>query len=196
MQIMTTNNRYNMSYVKAVDTNTSNLLSAFQKGSIEAFSQLYDLYANVLFNYGCKLTNDRELLKDCIHDVFIKIYNKREELHNVLNFKSYLFVSLRNKLYDEMRKNNRLTERQIDDYQPVSPDDVEVDYISSEKKELVDTKVSFLLDKLSSRQREAITLYYLEERKYDDICNIMGINYQSVRNLIYRGLTKLRTLVV
>lgn len=58
MQIMTTNNRYNMSYVKAVDTNTSNLLSAFQKGSIEAFSQLYDLYANVLFNYGCKLTND------------------------------------------------------------------------------------------------------------------------------------------
>lgn len=132
-----------MSYVKAVDTNTSNLLSAFQKGSIEAFSQLYDLYANVLFNYGCKLTNDRELLKDCIHDVFIKIYNKREELHNVLNFKSYLFVSLRNKLYDEMRKNNRLTERQIDDYQPVSPDDVEVDYISSEKKSWLILKFRF-----------------------------------------------------
>lgn len=193
---MITNNQSNMSYLNAADRDASYLLGEFQKGNIEAFSQLYDLYANVLFNYGCKLTNDRELLKDCIHDVFIKIYNKREELHNVLNFKSYLFVSLKNKLYDEMRKNNHLTEKQIDDYQPLAPDNVEADYISSEKKEWLNHKVMFLLSKLSSRQREAITLYYLEERKYDDICTIMGINYQSLRNLIHRGLARLRALAI
>ncbi len=193
---MITNNQSNVSYLNAADRDASYLLGEFQKGNIEAFSQLYDLYANVLFNYGCKLTNDRELLKDCIHDVFIKIYNKREELHNVLNFKSYLFVSLKNKLYDEMRKNNHLTEKQIDDYQPLAPDNVEADYISSEKKEWLNHKVMFLLGKLSSRQREAITLYYLEERKYDDICTIMGINYQSLRNLIHRGLARLRALAI
>lgn len=193
---MMTNNQYNVSYLNAADRDASFLLGEFQKGNIEAFSQLYDLYVNVLFNYGCKLTNDRELLKDCIHDVFIKIYNKREELHNVSNFKSYLFVSLKNKLYDEMRKNNHLAEKQIDDYQQPAPDNVEADYISSEKKEWVNNKVMFLLGKLSSRQREAITLYYLEERKYDDICTIMGINYQSLRNLIHRGLTKLRAIAI
>jgi len=185
-----------MNCVNAADRDASYLLVEFQQGNVEAFSQLYDLYANVLFNYGCKLTNDRELLKDCIHDVFIKIYNKREELHNVLNFRSYLFVSLKNKLYDELRKNSHLTEKQIDDYQPLALDNVEAEYISSEKKELVNNKVLFLLGKLSSRQREAITLYYLEERKYDDICNIMGINYQSLRNLIHRGLERLRALAI
>ncbi len=193
---MITNNQSNMNCVNAADRDASYLLVEFQQGNVEAFSQLYDLYANVLFNYGCKLTNDRELLKDCIHDVFIKIYNKREELHNVLNFRSYLFVSLKNKLYDELRKNSHLTEKQIDDYQPLAPDNVEAEYISSEKKELVNNKVLFLLGKLSSRQREAITLYYLEERKYDDICNIMGINYQSLRNLIHRGLERLRALAI
>ena len=46
--------------------------------------------------------------------------------------------------------------------------------------------------KLSPRQRQIITLYYIEERKYDDICRIMGINYQSVRNLMHRSISRLR----
>ncbi|MCW1735855.1 hypothetical protein [Anaerorudis cellulosivorans] len=56
---MITNNQYNMNCVNAADRDASYLLVEFQQGNIEAFSQLYDLYANVLFNYGCKLTNDR-----------------------------------------------------------------------------------------------------------------------------------------
>ena len=47
---------------------------------------------------------------------------------------------------------------------------------------------------LSPRQQEIITLYYIEQRKYDDICRIMGINYQSVRNLMHRSLLRLRFL--
>ena len=35
---------------------------------------------------------------------------------------------------------------------------------------------------------------YIEEKKYEDICEIMNMNYQSVRNLMHRGLTKLRSL--
>ena len=47
-------------------------------------------------------------------------------------------------------------------------------------------------DKLSPRQRQIINLYYVEQRKYDDICRIMGINYQSVRNLMHRSISRLR----
>jgi RNA polymerase sigma factor (sigma-70 family) len=47
-------------------------------------------------------------------------------------------------------------------------------------------------EKLSPRQRQIIHLYYLEHRKYDDICRIMGINYQSVRNLMHRSISRLR----
>ncbi|WP_230372019.1 RNA polymerase sigma factor, partial [Bacteroides thetaiotaomicron] len=66
-------------------------------------------------------------------------------------------------------------------------------------KEEYDVKNEFslvkrLLDQLSPRQREALTLYYIEEKKYEDICEIMNMNYQSVRNLMHRGLTKLRSL--
>ena len=126
---------------KRDDQEMITLLLAFEEGDATAFSKLYDLNVNLLFSYGCKLTTDRELLKDCIHDVFVKMYTKKEELKHV---------------------NNKL--------------------------------VKHLLAQLSPRQREALILYYIEERKYEDICQIMNMNYQSVRNLMHRGLSKLKTI--
>ena len=73
---------------------------------------------------------------------------------------------------------------------------MECDYLTKEKELSIKCKVTFLLNKLTSRQREAVTLYYIEERKYEEICEIMDINYQSLRNLIHRSLTKLRTIAV
>ena len=45
---------------------------------------------------------------------------------------------------------------------------------------------------LSPRQRQIIHLYYTDQRKYDEICSIMGINYQSVRNLMHKSIRRLR----
>lgn len=74
---------------------TACLVTAFQSGDVSAFSTLYDMHINLLFNYGCKLTTDKELLKDCIHDVFVKLYTKKAELGIIDNFKSYLLISLK-----------------------------------------------------------------------------------------------------
>ena len=49
--------------------------------------------------------------------------------------------------------------------------------------------------KLSPRQQQIIHLYYIEQRKYDEICDIMGINYQSVRNLMHRSISSLRKYI-
>ena len=92
-----TNNNNTMMAGKNDESAMTTLLLAFQSGDVNAFSRLYDLNINILFNYGCKLTTDRELLKDCIHDVFVKIYTKQAELNHIENFKSYLFISLKNR---------------------------------------------------------------------------------------------------
>ena len=39
---------------------TACLVTAFQSGDVSAFSTLYDMHINLLFNYGCKLTTDKE----------------------------------------------------------------------------------------------------------------------------------------
>lgn len=175
------------------DVQTAEYLSDFVNGDIAAFSKLYNLHVNMLYNYGCKLTTDVELLKDCIQEVFIKIYNKRLELDTVANFKSYIIISLKNKLCDESRKRVNLSDVAVEDLDVLSGDNIEKDYIANEKEMLDGVFVSKMLDQLSPRQRKAIILYYIEEKKYEDICAIMNMNYQSVRNLIHRGISKLRT---
>ncbi len=186
-------NYFKKSPYSDTDIQTVQLFSDFKSGDVNAFSKLYDLHVNMLFNYGSRLTTDVELLKDCIQDVFVKIYNKRAEMDAVLNFRSYLFISLKNKLCDESRKRIHLSDVAVEELDAVSDTNVENDYIAAEKEMKNNAFVTRILDQLSPRQRKAIVLYYIEEKKYEDICVILDMNYQSVRNLIHRGITKLRT---
>ena len=186
-------NRIN-AMMEQTNNSTDTLLASFQAGNMAAFSQLYDLHINILFNYGLKLTIDKELLKDCIHDIFVKLYTKKDELGTIDNLRSYLFISLKNKLCDELRRRMYMSDTAIEDVNAVAPTDVEDDYMEEEQRKNEFSLVKRLLDQLSPRQREALTLYYIEEKKYEDICEIMNMNYQSVRNLMHRGLTKLRSL--
>ena len=186
-------NRINAMMVQT-NHSTDTLLASFQAGNMAAFSQLYNLHINVLFNYGLKLTIDKELLKDCIHDIFVKLYTKKDELGTIDNLRSYLFISLKNKLCDELRRRMYMSDTAVEEVSISTPTDVEDDYMEEEQRKNEFSLVRRLLDQLSPRQREALTLYYIEEKKYEDICEIMNMNYQSVRNLMHRGLTKLRSL--
>lgn len=186
-------NRIN-AMMEQTNNSTDTLLASFQAGNMAAFSQLYDLHINILFNYGLKLTIDKELLKDCIHDIFVKLYTKKDELGTIDNLRSYLFISLKNKLCDELRRRMYMSDTAVEEVSISTPTDVEDDYMEEEQRKNEFSLVRRLLDQLSPRQREALTLYYIEEKKYEDICEIMNMNYQSVRNLMHRGLTKLRSL--
>jgi len=172
---------------------TKELVAQFSAGDDNAFAKLYDLYVQILFNYGIKITQDQELLKDCIHDVFTKVYNKRAEKTIINNLASYLLISLKNRLFDEFRRQTFASEDAIEDYEYCfSTTDVENDYLHIEHENLQSAQVAHLMKSLTRRQRQAITLYYLEQRKYEDICKIMHMNYHSVRNLMHRGMLKLR----
>ena len=139
------------------------------------FTYLYDKHIDNLFAFGSRFSSDREMIKDCIQDVFVKL---------VENIDSYLYVSLRNRINDEYRRNIRLCDKEINDTDMKKV--AEADAFAMEKQErqqVLTATVEQFFDKLSPRQQQIINLYYIEQRKYDDICQIMGINYQSVRNL-------------
>ena len=158
------------------------------------FTDLYDKTIDDLFVFGSKFTSDREIIKDCIQDVFVKLFTKKDELASVANIESYLYVSLRNRINDEFRHNAHNSDNEINENHIKSiTDDSEVydlEYIEEERKKT--SRLKEFVSSLSPRQQQIIRLYYIEQRKYDDICRIMGINYQSVRNLMHRSLLKLR----
>ncbi len=157
------------------------------------FTYLYDKHIDNLFAFGSKFTSDRELIKDCIHDVFVKFFTKQDALKAVGNIESYLYISLRNRISDEYRRNMRLCDNEINDSSMHHLAENEAYYTERmERQNAMQESIEKYFNKLSPRQRQIINLYYREQRKYDDICKIMGINYQSVRNLMHRSISRLR----
>lgn len=178
---------------KDLKERTQALVAAFCEGSDAAYSELYDMYVDILYNYGMRLTQDEQLLKDCIHDVFLKVYNKRSEHSAIKNFASYVVISMKNRLLDEFRHQSFDSDNAAEAYtNRFADDDVETGYLAMETEQTQSSMVASLLKTLTPRQREAITLYYLEGRKYPEICEMMQMNYHSVRNLMHRGMLKLR----
>lgn len=172
---------------------TRQLVAQFSSGDDRAYAELYDMYVQMLYNYGLKLTSDQELLKDCIHDVLVKLYMKRNDKSVINNLSSYLLISLKNRLVDEFRRQTFTNPNEVETYDyRQAAEDVERDYLCQERETVQSAQVAYLMKHLTRRQRQAITLYYLEERKYAEICSIMQMNYHSVRNLMHRGMLKLR----
>ena len=109
------------------------------------------------------------------------------------HYESYLYVSLRNRINDEFRRQTHLCDDEITDanMKPLCDSGEEYSMERMEEANRTLTMTQYISN-LSPRQQQIIYLYYIEERKYDDICQIMGINYQSVRNLMHRSMSRLR----
>ncbi|KKB46957.1 sigma-70 family RNA polymerase sigma factor [Parabacteroides sp. HGS0025] len=163
-------------------------------GDREAFKEIYCRFYFLLFNYGSKLVSDKDLVKDCIQDVFIKLIQNSGSLSFSSNVKGYLIKALRNKLYDALEK-ERLTEN-ITLYEEIFITD-ELLLLFPFDDSVSDYRVKRLMQvftQLLPHQQEIIYLYYVNELKHEEIAEIMGINYQSSKNLLFRSLSALRRL--
>ncbi|TDB62736.1 RNA polymerase sigma factor [Arundinibacter roseus] len=170
------------------------LWQSFRAGNSDAFAQLLHLYYPMLLNYGVRLSPDREFVKDCLHDLFLEFWNKKEKLSDIENLKSYLLLSFRRKLFRETRRLKWFREANevTEDYTMEVQFTIESYLINNEVQHEYLKKLKLNLEKLSKRQREVIYLRFYQEMEYDEISAIMEINYHSVVNLIYEALKLLR----
>ena len=166
---------------------------SFLCGDDEAYTYIYRQYSQALYAYGMHFTSDKGLVEDCIQDVFIKIFQNRKHLQSTDNIKLYLFIALKNKLFNVFRKDIKYY--QIDSLEPVFTAEytIEDEIIENEKEQFLNDKMIRMLDVLSPRQKEIIFYRFVEGLSYEEICQIMDMNYQSTQNLIQRSLKKLRT---
>ena len=165
----------------------------FLSGDNKAYGWLYDKYIQSLYRYGLFFTPDGETVKDCIQDVFTRLYKNRKNLVVPENVKVYLFVSLKNSLFKSLHNDyvyNR-DEKIPLTFQPEPT--AEDQYIDNEQQAHQKMIVNKIMSQLSQRQREIIYYRFIRELSWDEICKLMSLNYQSAQNLTQRALKKIRT---
>lgn len=167
------------------------LWKSFRNGDNGSFELLYKQYADVLFRYGIQFTSDESLVKDAIHDVFVKLYNDRLHLKKEVNIKFYLFTCLKNHLYNLLKRELFFDKIEVEEHEYLDPTAEEQVTTALNQKELQQT-VRKVLSLLTDRQREIIYYRYIEELSIEEIAILMDMNYQSVQNSIQRSIKKIR----
>lgn len=168
--------------------------TAFRQGSDSAFEHLYRTYYPVLFRYGRSLVHNDELVRDCLHDLFVSLHRYRTTLNPEADPKLYLLGALRRTIADQLRRDlnrQRRAERWItesDNYADASPEQA---ITQQEQTDELTQNVRRAFAKLPRRQREAIHLRYFAGLDYPQIAELMQVNYQSVLNLVQRGLRRM-----
>ena len=76
------------------------LMRRLAAGDQQAFAVLYEQYRGVSYSFVLSLVKDSSISKDIVHDVFVKLWLKRESLAKVLSFNRYLYQMLKNAVYD------------------------------------------------------------------------------------------------
>ena len=167
------------------------LWMSFKNGDDRSFELIYRKYADALFRYGIQFTSNESLVKDAIHDVYVKLYNDRQHLKTEVNIKFYLFTCLKNHLYNLLKRELFFDKVDIEEYEYLDPGADEQVTLTLNQSELQET-VRKVLGMLTDRQREIIYYRYIEELSIEEIAVLMDMNYQSVQNSIQRSIKKIR----
>ena len=168
----------------------------FKKGSKNALNKIFLENYDYLFGYGIKLKTDNEFIKDCIQDLFLKLWKNRERLNEVNSIKLYLLKSLRRLIIDKLSSKSKLIFKK-----PFCEKEFDIEYshedfiINNERSNEIKNKLNRALNNLPKRQRETIYLRYFEGLSIKDISEIMSLKVQCVRNNIYKGLKTLKDII-
>lgn len=167
-----------------------------RKGNELAFSTLYKKYVQPLFNYGMHIHSNRELVKDCIQELFTKLWMQKENRNSVEKVGFYLFRSFRNLLFQKMEATSKRVGLDVESIDRHLEDlSVEFDLIETELVEEKHLMLHNAIHLLSPRQREVVLLRFFQSLEPKEIAQIMNISVAAVHNLLSKTIQSLRTKV-
>jgi len=161
------------------------------KGDQSAFAKLYQHYRTPALKFCFCLLKDEEEAENMVHDVFIKIWEKRSLINPELNFSSYLFTCLRNMAFDymkQMEKSQLLRQRYMERMERLSEDDYE-------ERENRDQLLRNAINSLSERRKMILMLSVEGGKSYQEIADSLRISKNTVKNQLVKAKQLLRERV-
>lgn len=165
--------------------------NAFKSGDRKAFGELFNRFYSPLFQYGSKICTDKAILEDCIQELFLEMWQSRSTIE-VRSVRAYLIRSVKYKIFKLLRKKQLL--------HPVTEETTfEISYenllIGRQVQEEQKQHLLKAINQLSARQKEIIYLKLYKALSYEELSEVMEINYQAARNLFSQAIKCLRSFL-
>ncbi len=177
----------------SIQDNPEEVWTKFVNGDRGAFTSIYDLNVDALFSYGMKLYANQNVVKDCIQDVFLDIYEHRKQISTPRNIKFYLFKALKRNMFKQLKKERKKSSLpKMENLSFVTEYSIETKTINREVENSQKELVAKILKELTPKQQEIVYLRFVKGFNYTEISEIIDIHHNSVRKQVYRAIKKLR----
>lgn len=182
-----------MAFLKNIPTSElpdRELVSLFRtSGKMDVLAVLFQRYMDLLYGVCLKYLKQPESAKDAVMQIFEELVAKLPK-HEVDNFKSWLYTLAKNYCLMQLRtpKNLKTTEFNPDSMQ--LEEEMHLNGIQVKEENL--QKLERCLQTLSTEQKVAVELFYLQNKCYKEIAEATGIEWNKVRSFIQNGRRNLK----
>lgn len=171
------------------------LINQAKSGDIRAFQQIVEEYSHKTFAIAYRILIDKGHAEDCVQEVFVKLYHKLSSFDHRAKFSTWHYSIVVNCAIDMQRKLARhqdsLGEEHLEQHPSLESSEPEQQQQTRNLQQLTNNALA----KLSPEVRIAFVLKHFEERTIDEISEILEVNPNTVKNRIFRGVSRLRELL-
>ena len=157
------------------------------KQHMASFDDLFKYNYRPLCLYALHYIQNVDLAEDIVQDSYASLWEKLQEGDHVLNLKSYLYMMVRNRCLDHLRKKGLPTEslKPYDTYGIIDDDD-------AQERAQTEARMWTAIDSLPEKCREVFILSKRDGLKYEEIAEELGLSVNTVRNQISKALKVLK----
>jgi RNA polymerase sigma-70 factor, ECF subfamily len=170
--------------VSATMTSDETLMLEFQRGSREAFEELFARYREPLYGFFCRRLESRERAEDLAQETFLAVIRASSRYEPRALVRTYLYGIALNLLAAERRK-------RVKDAVPTES--------GSEPTTNADSDAALwvrrALEKLDSSEREILMLREYEQLSYSEIAQLLRIPLNTVRSKLFRARMAFKALL-
>ncbi len=152
-------------------------------------AKLYLRYTDLVYGTSLKYLKDAETAKDAVMNIYQELLQKLPQ-HEVENFKSWLYVVTKNHCLMQLRKGKKMIAIEFQPAIMQSEDFEHLDTVLNREQDF--KKLEQCLERLPAEQKQAIQLFYLENKCYNEIAEQTGMEWNKVRSLIQNGRRNLK----
>jgi len=167
------------------------LVSYVRSKNQEAYAEVMLRYQEKLMRYARSIVNDEQTATDVVQNAFIKAFKNLQGFDTKRKFSSWIYRIAHNEAMNEIKKSRRLISLEKNAWLTTkmqSEEDIEEDYTKKELKIMMKKAI----EKVDIKYREPLVLYYIDEKSYEEIGEILRIPMGTVGTRIGRGKKKLK----
>lgn len=172
------------------------VLKELQNQNKSVYKNVFNHFYKGLVIYANNFLFDQEASEDTVQEVFISLWENAKNIEIKTSLKAYLYAMVRNRCLNYLKSVKITDDLNVIDLNSILVVDEDLDLISEEEKTILYNHILKIIESFPESMQQVFKLKFIENYKYDEIANEMGISVNTVKTQLKRAKIKISESLV